>query len=276
VPLLATHRHRILALLRHARNRLGQQAGDRREAHPNQKPNPNPDPNPSPCPNPNPYPNANPEQLTLFDVERGCLAPWSARNAAPLPAIAGRPEVVSRIVFNPARPDALVLCAQSWLCHVSLAETGGFGDGPARQPDTADTAGSDTDGAEGAAVPSTEGKRRRIGLESRKRKVDRRRQPGGSRYKASEDGAEGEGVAEESSNGAARAAAPENSADGTPGTPRRGARVAGAAACRMVTRYGPMLLFDFLAEDTALVLERPWLRVMASFPPTLHRARFGT
>ena len=26
----------------------------------------------------------------------------------------------------------------------------------------------------------------------------------------------------------------------------------------------------------ALVLERPWLRVMESFPPTLHRARFGT
>ena len=89
-----------------------------------------------------------------------------------MPAIAGRPEVVSRIVFNPARPDALVLCAQSWLCHVSLAESGGFGDGPARQPHTADAAGSDTDGAEGGAMPSTERKRRRIGLESRKRKVD--------------------------------------------------------------------------------------------------------
>ena len=276
MPLLAAHRHRILAVLRHARNRLGQQAGDRHEANPNPKPNPNPNPNPNPYPNPNPHPNPNPKQLTLFDVERGCLAPWSARNAAPLPAIAGRPEVVSRIVFNPARPDALVLCAQSWLCHVSLAETGGFGDGPARQLDTADTAGSDTDGAEGAAVPSTESKRRRIGLESRKRKVDRRRQPGGSRYKPPEDGAEGGGVAEESSNGAARVAAAENGADGTPGTPRRGGRAAGAAACRMVTRYGPMLLFDFLAEDTALVLERPWLRVMESFPPTLHRARFGT
>ena len=100
-----------------------------------------------------------------------------------MPAIAGRPEVVSRIVFNPARPDALVLCAQSWLCHVSLAESGGFGDGPARQPHTADAAGSDTDGAEGGgtpggdgaeggAMPSTQRKRRRIGLESRKRKVD--------------------------------------------------------------------------------------------------------
>ena len=224
-------------------------------------------------PNPNRYPNPYPKQLTLFDVERGCLAPWSARNAVPLPAIAGRPEVVSRIVFNPARPDALVLCAQSWLCHVSLAETGGFGDGPARQPDTA---GSDTDGAEGAAVPSTEGKRRRIGLESRKRKVDRRRQPGGSRYKPPKERAEGGGVAEESANSAAGAATAENGAAGTPSTPRRSARSAGAAACRMVTRYGPMLLFDFLAEDTALVLERPWLRVMESFPPTLHRARFGT
>ena len=44
----------------------------------------------------------------------------------------------------------------------------------------------------------------------------------------------------------------------------------------MVTKYGPILLFDFLANDTAVVVEQPWLRVMEHLPPALHRHRFGT
>ena len=42
------------------------------------------------------------------------------------------------------------------------------------------------------------------------------------------------------------------------------------------SRYQPMLLFDFLGDDRALVVERPWLRVIDHFPPTLQRQRFGT
>jgi len=45
---------------------------------------------------------------------------------------------------------------------------------------------------------------------------------------------------------------------------------------QLVTKYGPILLFDFLADDTAVVVEQPWLRVMEHLPPALHRHRFGT
>ncbi|KAL1525524.1 hypothetical protein AB1Y20_020380 [Prymnesium parvum] len=45
---------------------------------------------------------------------------------------------------------------------------------------------------------------------------------------------------------------------------------------RLVSNYGPMLHFDFMAPDTALVVEQPWLRVMQKFPPALFRQRFGT
>ena len=49
-----------------------------------------------------------------------------------------------------------------------------------------------------------------------------------------------------------------------------------APPARLVEPYGPILHFDFVGADTALVVERPWLRVMESFPPALHRHRFGT
>ena len=48
------------------------------------------------------------------------------------------------------------------------------------------------------------------------------------------------------------------------------------AAAAASSRYQPMLLFDFLGDDRALVVERPWLRVIDHFPPTLQRQRFGT
>lgn len=45
---------------------------------------------------------------------------------------------------------------------------------------------------------------------------------------------------------------------------------------QVVHAYGAMLLFDFTAADTAVVVEQPWLKVMGHFPPALHRHRFGT
>ena len=54
-----------------------------------------------------------------------------------------------------------------------------------------------------------------------------------------------------------------------------GAAAAGAEA-RVVTAYGPMLLFDYVDSDVAVVVEQPWLRVMERFPPSLHRQQFGT
>ncbi len=44
----------------------------------------------------------------------------------------------------------------------------------------------------------------------------------------------------------------------------------------VIRSYGGMLLFDFVAADTALVVEQPWLRVMDLFPPALYKHRFGT
>ena len=48
------------------------------------------------------------------------------------------------------------------------------------------------------------------------------------------------------------------------------------AATLPPARAGPMLLFDFVAPDTAVAIEQPWLRVMQKFPPALFRHRFGT
>ena len=43
---------------------------------------------------------------------------------------------------------------------------------------------------------------------------------------------------------------------------------------RLLSCYAPLLLFDFLCSDTALVVEQPWLRVMERFPPALFRHVF--
>ena len=50
----------------------------------------------------------------------------------------------------------------------------------------------------------------------------------------------------------------------------------GGDATQVVRSYGAMVLFDFTAADTAVVVEQPWLRVMDHFPPALYRHRFGT
>ena len=51
---------------------------------------------------------------------------------------------------------------------------------------------------------------------------------------------------------------------------------AGEPESHVIRSYGGMLLFDFIAPDTALVIEQPWLRVMDLFPPALYKHRFGT
>ena len=262
------------------------------------------------------------KQLTLFDVDRGRLAPWSHRNPAPLPAIAARREVVDRIAFNPARPDAVVLCAQSWLCHVSLSDT------PEPPPRVSSTSTSAMAAARDAAPASPNlrasdllppsavassggdrsGGRKRTGSESKKRKRDKKREAhlaaeaeaaaaaaaaaggGGEATEAAEEsrpsrslrsrkGGEAQEPQPEPAAKAAKAA--KTAAGAAPSEAGEAdadveAGEVGEAACRMVTRYGPMLLFDYVAPDTAIVLERPWLRVMEHFPPTLHRPRFGT
>jgi U3 small nucleolar RNA-associated protein 4 len=51
---------------------------------------------------------------------------------------------------------------------------------------------------------------------------------------------------------------------------------AGEPESHVIRSYGGMLLFDFIAPGTALVIEQPWLRVMDLFPPALYKHRFGT
>ncbi|KJE89973.1 hypothetical protein CAOG_001364 [Capsaspora owczarzaki ATCC 30864] len=45
---------------------------------------------------------------------------------------------------------------------------------------------------------------------------------------------------------------------------------------QLVDKYKPLLFFDFLDASSMVVVERPWLAVMESFPPTLYRVRYGT
>lgn len=61
------------------------------------------------------------KQLTQFDVDRAQLTSWSQQHARPIAAVASSSEVAHAIAFNPAKPHAPILCAQSWLCRV---ETG--------------------------------------------------------------------------------------------------------------------------------------------------------
>ena len=47
-------------------------------------------------------------------------------------------------------------------------------------------------------------------------------------------------------------------------------------ATSVVRSFGAMLLFTVLAEDEAIVVEQPWLRVVQHFSPALYKHRFGT
>jgi len=44
----------------------------------------------------------------------------SAGSAEPLALLRGKPEAIQRIVFNPAAPENLLLCAQSWALRLRL------------------------------------------------------------------------------------------------------------------------------------------------------------
>ena len=50
----------------------------------------------------------------------------------------------------------------------------------------------------------------------------------------------------------------------------------GSPSTLVIRNYGGMLLFAVLADDEAVVVEQPWLRVMDHFPPALYKHRFGT
>lgn len=45
--------------------------------------------------------------------------------------------------------------------------------------------------------------------------------------------------------------------------------------CTVCLRYNSMLYMDFIQANEMLVVEQPWLTVMASFPEALHRRIYG-
>ena len=46
--------------------------------------------------------------------------------------------------------------------------------------------------------------------------------------------------------------------------------------CTICLRYNSMLYMDFIAKNEMLVVEQPWLNVVASFPEALERRVYGT
>ena len=47
-------------------------------------------------------------------------------------------------------------------------------------------------------------------------------------------------------------------------------------ACTMCLRYNSMLCMEFVSEHEMVVVEQPWLNVVATFPDALHRKVYGT
>jgi hypothetical protein len=45
--------------------------------------------------------------------------------------------------------------------------------------------------------------------------------------------------------------------------------------CTVCLHYNSMLHFDFLGNDEMVVVEQPWLRVIANFPEPLQRRVYG-
>ena len=45
---------------------------------------------------------------------------------------------------------------------------------------------------------------------------------------------------------------------------------------RLIRRFQPLLFADFSEAGAMVVVERPWLAVMAGFPPPLYRTKYGT
>jgi len=46
--------------------------------------------------------------------------------------------------------------------------------------------------------------------------------------------------------------------------------------CTLCLRYNSMIHMDYVSEDELLVVEQPWLSVVASFPAALERRVYGT
>ena len=54
------------------------------------------------------------------------------------------------------------------------------------------------------------------------------------------------------------------------------ATVANNGNCTICLRYNSMLYMDFIAKNEMLIVEQPWLSVVASFPEALERKVYGT
>ena len=46
--------------------------------------------------------------------------------------------------------------------------------------------------------------------------------------------------------------------------------------CTICLRYNSMLYMDFISKNEMLIVEQPWLNVVASFPAALERKVYGT
>jgi len=46
--------------------------------------------------------------------------------------------------------------------------------------------------------------------------------------------------------------------------------------CAMCLRYNSMLYMDFVDNDEMVIVEQPWLNVVATFPDALQRKVYGT
>ena len=169
------------------------------------------------------------------------------RRRPPRP-LSSPPQAVLRIVFNQATPLSLLLCAQTWSLRVDLnAEAHPslrrMGAAAAVAAAAAAAAAAVPPPVSEAAEPSAEGVVSAEATSMPKRKRKRKRSGGGAKAAA-----------------AAEPRATDSSADGT----------------RLLTKYGPMRLFDFVAPGCAVVVEQPWLRVMERFPNAMVRHQFGT
>jgi len=51
---------------------------------------------------------------------------------------------------------------------------------------------------------------------------------------------------------------------------------ANQTTCTMCLRYNSMLYMDFVSDNEMVVVEQPWLNVVATFPDALQRRVYGT
>ena len=188
--------------------------------------------------------------LTLYDVDRRALTPWSLAHGTPIAAVAEAAEVPHTIAVSAERPRAPVLVSQSWLCRVPT-------DGDAPSSLVAHADGSVESNGVGVGGKAGGGD-----------KEPPEATPRGSKKKRK--------LAQ------AAAAIPDQVAATTPELVAAAARGAvadaggGASSDSVVRSYGGILTFAFVGPAEALVVEQPWLRVMDHFPPALYRHRFGT